>query len=155
MTDWTAFAERCLAAPRDDDPDGPVNEVLRSLAREISHELMPRDDIDYPSVGTRMSEAVTLGDAGAALALIEELFPGWGYQVGRPLTVRSSCGWYASVFRERRSAELRGPLAGMFTQDGRKDTEQARYANSPSMALMAALCRVLAAEQPGASAIAA
>src|SRR4051812_24868782 len=121
MTDWTAFAERCLAAPRDDHPDGPVNEVLRSLAREICHELMPRDDIDYPSVGTRMSEAVTLGDTGAALALIEELFPGWGYQVGRPLTVRSPCGWYASVFRERRSAELRGPLAGMFTQDGRKD----------------------------------
>jgi hypothetical protein len=155
MTDWTAFAERCLTAPRDDDPDGPVNEVLRSLSREICYELMPRDDIDYPSVGTRISDATVLGDTGAALALIEELFPGWGYQVGRPLTVRSPCGWYASVFRERRASEADGPLAGMFTQDGRRDTGAARYANSPAMALIAALCRVLAAEQPGASAIAA
>lgn len=154
MSNWTAFAERCLAAPKD-DPDGPVNEELRSLCRDICRELMSRDDIDYPAIGTLVSDAVTLAKIDGAVRLIEALFPGWGYQVGRPLTVRAPCGWYASIFRERRASEPLHPHPGSFAQDGRDGKTPWRYANSPALALMAALCRVMAANQPGASAIAA
>lgn len=150
MTDWTAFAERCLAAPMD-DPDGAVNEELRALCREICLELMSRDD--YPLIGTLMSGAVTLGKIDDAVRLIEELFPGWGYQVGKPLTVRSPCGWYASIFRERRGGEPPHPHPGSFDQDGRDGKTPWRYANSPALALMAALFRVMAANAPGASAL--
>lgn len=147
--DWTAYAERCLKAPKPDETD---NEDLRQLCRDICKEMMPRDD--YPSIACRMSNAIVIGEVGAAVELVEHLFPGWGYQVGRPLTVRSPCGWYASVFRERRNGEPFHPHPGHYNQDGGIDNPW-RYANSAALAIMAALCRVLAVEEPGATAIAA
>lgn len=149
MTDWTAFAERCLTAPR---PDRQDRDDLTTLCRDICKALMARDD--YPSVGTRANNAIVLGDVRAAIELIEQLYPGWGYQVGRPLTVRAPCGWYASIFRERRTGEKLNPLGGLYSHTGFKPTDRGyRYADDPALALMAALCRVLARYEPGESAL--
>lgn len=150
MTNWTDIADRCLTAPKPDDQD---REELNTLSRDICEAFMPRDD--YPSLGVRVSNAVVLGHVGSAIELVEHLFPGWGYQVGRPLSVRSGCGWYASVFRERRPGDD-FVYGGSFSQDGkRKSSDPNRYANDPALAIMAALCRVLAAHEAGTSALAA
>ena len=146
MTDWKDFAERCLIAS---EPDV-------TLANEIAKAFMPRDD--YPTVGTMVSSAIAIGSVCAALGAVEHLFPGWGCQVGHPLRARSPCGWYASIFRERRHGESLYPFAGSFSQDRdfRSDArEAARYAADPALAIMAALCRTLADTEPGTSALAA
>jgi hypothetical protein len=142
MADWIEHAESCLVAV----------EPNTDLANKVSREFMPRDD--YPLIGTLASDAIALGNVNAAIRLVEALFPGWGYQVGRPLTVRSPCGWYASVFRERREHEPMHPFPGSFTQCSGDDTPW-RYAADPALAIMAALCRALAANEPGTSALAA
>lgn len=147
MTDWSAYAERCLKAPNPDETDG---DELRLLCSAICKELMLRDD--YPSIACRVNNAIVIGRLNSAIDLVEHLFPGWGYQVGRPLTVREPCGCYASIFRERRNGEPFHPHPGSYNQDGGVNTPW-RYANSPALAIMAALCRTLAIESPGASAL--
>lgn len=133
--DWSTMADTCLLA------SAPNSE----LARLISKPFMPRED--YPTVGTLISFAVANGNIGEAFLLVEHLFPGWGVQVGRPLTARRPCGWYACIFRE--SSAL---LDGMYGQDSRA-VKPSRYAAEPALAIVAALCRVLADFEPGTSAI--
>lgn len=148
MTDWNSLAERCLAAPA---PTADHDEELSGILRDICTALMPRDD--YPTVGTLATDAIGIGRTDAAIRLVEHLFPGWGYQVGKPLTARRPCGWYASVFRERQKFEPMHPHPGHFTHDG--EGNRRRYANNAALAIMAALCRVMATEEPGTSALAA
>lgn len=153
MTDWNALAERCLLAPKSHDSS---DDELKAISGEICLALMPRDD--YPSIATRIDGAVRLGNVGAAIELVEQLYPGWGYQVGRPLTVRSPCGWYASVFRERRPDDKYHPFSGSYGHDireGEAGYRAMRYANDPALALIAAFCRLMAVEQPGTTALAA
>lgn len=147
---WRNAGLRCLVASAPDERENPA---LTTLANDICRQLMARDD--YPTLGTLAYDAVVLGNINSAVRLIEHLFPGWGYQVGRPLTARKPCGWYSSVFREKRDGEV-GVLAGMWPQDGRRQGSMvSQYANDPALALMAALCYALADNEVGASAIAA
>lgn len=147
---WMSMGMRCRTATAPNEHDNPG---LSTIAGDMCKQLMARDD--YPTIGTLISQAIVLGNINSAVKLIETLFPGWGYQVGRPLTVRKPCGWYASVFRERRASDTGGPLAGMWPQDGRRNGGPAQYADDPALALVAALCYVLAENEAGTSAIAA
>jgi hypothetical protein len=143
---WIALAERLLAIET-------VREVS-DLAREFSVMFIARRD--YPAVGTLAARAVDQFDVDAAIELIRHLFPGWGMQVGVPLTCRSPSGWYASIFRERRTETFMSrPLEGMYRQDSNDPAGRGpmRYAAAAAPALLAALCRVLAEHAPGTSAI--
>lgn len=146
---WLNAGSRCVDSSA---PTEQHNPILTTLANDIGKELMSRED--YPEVAMLAHTAITIGDINPAVSLIERLFPGWGYNVGRPLTVRSPCGWYARVFRERRWNEY-GHHDGMWVQDGtRRSSGPRQYANGAALALMAALCYALADNEPGASALA-
>jgi hypothetical protein len=143
--DWNEMAEQCLTSP--------PNNV--ALSRFICKALMARDD--YPLVGTLIANAIASDLLGSAIELVQHLFPGWGMQVGIPLTARSPSGWYASVFREKREGE-HGHLSGRFRQDSSEPDPVVkgarwRYASSPALALVAALLRVLACHEAGSPAV--
>lgn len=87
----------------------------------------------------------------AALALVERLLPGWGRQVGSPLSKPAgygdAVGFYASVFRERRPGEP-GFWPGCYDQAGAlADPPNVRpYAPTAPMAILRALLAALETE---------